>query len=89
MEKITDNLLSGISDDLTNKIELFMINNISDKETQKTIIDFINKSFQEGAESALSFYEKSKEDFKKQAFDFQKEFESKLLDKEENLPNED
>lgn len=80
MDKVTDNLLSGIGDSLMRDIELFLINNINDKEKQDKIISLINKSFQEGAQSALEYYEKAKEDFNNQANLFQKDFHNKLFD---------
>jgi len=80
MENITDNLLSGLSDDLTKETELFLLNNIADKNTQQKIIGLINKSFNEGAQTALEFYDKAREDFQNQASSFQKDFHNKLFD---------
>jgi hypothetical protein len=80
MEKPTDDLLAKISDEFTNELELFLANNISDKEKQSTIVEFINRAFREGSTSAIELLNQSKNEFAEQAADFQKEFEKKLLD---------
>ncbi len=80
MENITDNLLSGLSDGLTKETELFLLNSVADKDTQQKIIELINKSFNEGAQTALEFYDKAREEFQHQASSFQKDFHNKLFD---------
>lgn len=87
MEQITDDLLSGISDPLTKEIELFLLNNISEKDTQVKIIELLNKAFKEGGQTALDYYEQAKENFKSQATVFQKEFHNKLFDgQDQHIP---
>jgi hypothetical protein len=85
MDKVTDDLLSGVSDALTNDTELFLINNVSDKDAQAKIVDLMNRSFKEGADAALAFYQQSKADLKKQAEDFQTEFEKKLRGQDSSI----
>lgn len=80
MEKTTDELLAKISDAFTNDIELFMANNIPDKDKQSTIIEFINRAFREGSTSAIELINQSKSEFAENAADFQKDFVKKLLD---------
>lgn len=80
MDNITDNLLAGISDSLTKEIELFLVNNIPDKGRQEKIVELINQAFRDGSMNAFNFIEQAKQEFKDQASEFQKDFEKKLLD---------
>jgi predicted NACHT family NTPase len=80
MSDITDNLLSGIGDKLTKDIELFLLNNIQDKDKQEKIIELINQAFRDGSMNAFSFIDQAKKEFKDQASEFQKDFEKKLRD---------
>lgn len=85
MEKITDELCAGITDELTNDIDLFLINNIENKSTQLTIVELINKVYMEGMDKGLSIAEHRDEEYHKtllaQDHDkFMNEFNKKLLD---------
>jgi intein-encoded DNA endonuclease-like protein len=84
MSDATDNLLSGISDKLTKEIELFLLNNISEKEKQEKIVEFINQAFKDGSINAFDFINQSKQEFKDQAEEFQKDFVKKLFDGQDN-----
>ena len=58
MEKSVDNLLESISEEFTNEIDLFLLNNIENKDTQLRIVELINKSFVAGINNAIDQYEK-------------------------------
>ena len=62
MEKSVDNLLESISDEFTNEIDLFLLNNIESKDVQLKIIELINKSFLGGINNAIDQFEKLEKD---------------------------
>ena len=92
MEKIVDNLLEPISEELTNEIDLFLINNIEDKDVQLKIIDLINKSYLNGINNAVDQFEEMEKDKENERIgiieethrNFTKEFTEKLLGKTTN-----
>jgi hypothetical protein len=47
-EKVIDELLAGISDELTNEIESFFTNFIDGRDKQLKIVELLNKAYVEG-----------------------------------------
>ena len=78
MDKVTDQLLAGISDSLTDKLELFLLNNVDGKELHLQIIEFINNAYTEGAQSALEYYASEQSDFAKNSKSFMDDFKNLL-----------
>lgn len=77
MDKVTDQLLAGISDSLTDKLELFLLN-IDGKDVHLQIIEFINNAYTEGAQSALEYYASEQSDFAKNSKSFMDDFKNLL-----------
>ena len=104
MENITDDLSVGISDDLTKKIELFLINNISDDQDQAEIIKLINDAYSEGALAVLDKLDSQQQEdiawginsevrkqtdvVAEQHDKFMEDFNKKLLDGQDNPVSE-
>lgn len=54
MIKSTEGLSQHIGEELTNQIELFLLNNIESSAQQIEIVGLINKAFYEGADKAFA-----------------------------------
>lgn len=58
--KSIDELFESFNDQLTNKIDLFLLNNIEDKQVQLKIIELLNESFLAGINDAIDQYDELK-----------------------------
>jgi len=93
---VTDDLLAGISEELTKDLELFLINSIDgaimQKNIKEKIVEFINSAYREGLNKALEMIKEEEIEKRKIAIDelrkdnekFLKDFNNKLLDGQDN-----
>lgn len=89
---VTDNLLAGISDELTKELELFLINNIEHDNVKEKIVEIINSSYREGLNKAIEMMKEEEIEKRKIAIDelrkdnekFLRDFNNKLLDGQDN-----
>ena len=76
----TDNLLAGISDDLENKLDLFLINYVEHDPTKEKIVEFMNSAFREGMNKAIVMLEEEGIEKRRIALENLREENAKFLD---------
>lgn len=96
-ERLIDELLTGISDNLTNEIDLFLIDNVDGKDIKRKIIIFINEAYIQGLDAGMAFVDKElleddgtqfgigDEAVQKMRSDFEKKHEEFTKEFEKNL----